>query len=167
MNRKIKFRAWDKRRELMAPLGSLESWFMAMMGSTLEPELVPLFMEDHIIMQYTGLKDSTKWEQLTEVEQKEWLNRGETKETWNGKEIYEGDIVKHPPGSLTKIGVVKHGFEQDWGQTGFIVESIDLMEDYLHKGKYHTSVDTLTLQRNGDYEVIGNIYSNPELLEAT
>jgi len=46
-------------------------------------------------MQYTGLKDSTKWEQLTELEQQDWIKSGKTKEEWNGKEIYEGDIVEH------------------------------------------------------------------------
>jgi len=43
--------------------------------------------------QYTGLKDKAKWEELR-LEQREWLDKGKTKEEWEGKEIYEWDIVK-------------------------------------------------------------------------
>jgi hypothetical protein len=49
------------------------------------------------VCQYTGLKDSTKWEDLTEEERKEWTRHSMPSE-WGGVEIYEGDIIKinHP-----------------------------------------------------------------------
>ena len=46
------------------------------------------------LMQYTGLKDNTKWDNLTHEEQRMWLDSGKTEDEWDGKEIYEGDIVK-------------------------------------------------------------------------
>lgn len=42
--------------------------------------------------QYTGLHDATKWENLPEKEQQEFL-RIHKKEDWNGKKIFEGDIL--------------------------------------------------------------------------
>ena len=47
-----------------------------------------------IPIQYTGLKDNTKWEDLTKEEKDEWIKNGNTKGEWKGKEIYEGDIVE-------------------------------------------------------------------------
>lgn len=40
------------------------------------------------VMQSTGLHDATPWEKTTPEQR-----QGCTKETWNGVEIYEGDIV--------------------------------------------------------------------------
>lgn len=44
---------------------------------------------------YTGLKVNTKWDDLTPEEQRKWLSSGKTEDEWNGKEIYEGDILEH------------------------------------------------------------------------
>lgn len=75
--------------------------------------------EFYEIMQYTGLKDK------------------------NGKEIYEGDIVKHSNG-------IKNVY---WSESSASFQ-MDLSDFVLD-------------QEIGDYnsvEVIGNIYENPELL---
>ena len=74
------------------------------------------------IMQYTGLKDK------------------------NGKEIYEGDIVKgywydHPKPEVMDIEWSDHFY-------GFTITKYPLGIHGLH-----------------DLEIIGNIYQNPELLE--
>jgi len=44
--------------------------------------------------QSTGLKDATKWEDLTEEERVAWTRNGNLPSEWNGKEIYEGDIAQ-------------------------------------------------------------------------
>ncbi|MHB8172125.1 MAG: YopX family protein [Thermincolia bacterium] len=49
-------------------------------------------VDPETVGQYTGLTDSTKWDELTEAEQNKWLGTGKTAEEWNGKEIFEGDI---------------------------------------------------------------------------
>jgi hypothetical protein len=46
------------------------------------------------VEQYTGLLDGTKWEKLTDAERSAWLASGKTKAEWNGKMIFEGDVVK-------------------------------------------------------------------------
>lgn len=43
-----------------------------------------------VVEQYTGLKDNTKWEELTETEK---LKADETSKEWKGKKIYAGDII--------------------------------------------------------------------------
>ena len=88
--------------------------------------LQDLAIDENTLGQYTGLKDK------------------------NGKEIYEGDIVKVLIGSLWYVGKV-------------IYEHSEFTIDVTNNKKLEFGrsgiIERLT-------EVIGNIYDNPELLEA-
>lgn len=124
--REIKFRAWDKERK---------RWTNYSIADDL-----PRFYDKHtgcwktdregerfILCQYTGLKN------------------------YNGKEIYEGDIVKSE-GFFGWIGLAKY---LDNNQS-FVFEAIDK--------NYRGS--RLSLGRTEQYvKILGNIYENPELLE--
>lgn len=66
-----------------------------------------------------------------------------------GREIYEGDIVK------TQYDIAKVLWLDEGAQ--FIVQYIDDPD-----GNWDIMAD---ISCGGDYEVIGNIYENPELLE--
>lgn len=128
--RAIKFRAWDKEQHKMlfneergiALSGKLynesDDWFYAFDDRKGSYE-----GKDIELMQYTGLKDK------------------------NGKDIYEGDILKHQIWSYTAVKVI-------WDDCMFRVITV--------KGEEH-NLPLVSLQTNS-CEVIGNVYENPELL---
>ena len=126
--REIKFRTWDNccnapeyREDGMSDLLETNTFGNLLRFSDAIKELWP----DDVLMQYTGLKDK------------------------NGKEIYEGDILKDKDGAKGKIYWRIYGWDVsvyskpnnfDWPAWAVPVRWIEL-------------------------EVIGNIYENPELLE--
>ena len=68
----------------------------------------------------------------------------------NGKEIYEGDILKLTNGGEIRIGKVIYEY------SGFTIDVINMNKPY---GRVCFSMPKRYI------EVIGNIYENPELLE--
>ena len=129
MSREIKFRAWDKFTKQMPFEG------FHLFGEVLTFHLLSQWCDENPnpnhsssllrpndieIMQYTGLKDK------------------------NGKEIYEGDIVK--AGEL--IGII------EWcnSDSRYIVTN----------GDKNGGLNSFYMKQNA--EVIGNIHENPELL---
>jgi hypothetical protein len=84
------------------------------------------------IMQYTGLKDK------------------------NGKEIYEGDIVRNDEAiRLSKIGMINPTLEKLGVKPPLWLTIIqDIRQLPFYEGQFNDMV-----------EVIGNIYENPELLK--
>jgi uncharacterized phage protein (TIGR01671 family) len=139
--REIKFRAWDKEKKEMFYnfcISNTGGWF----GNDKDDDEDNLF--DHYdfdkieIMQYTGLKDK------------------------NGKEVYEGDVVKVLDGTLLLLN-------RDWIDPKkeeitcqvvfyrgcFVLQTLNINPYYID------------LYKDGRYylEVIGNIYESPELLE--
>jgi len=149
--REIKFRAWDRERKRMLYFSDV--WFcdeynlltFELDRTPFGDEYIDFDLEDNApIMQYIGLKDNTKWEQLTRQEQQDWLDSGKKKEKWNGKEIYEGDIVETDEDCL---GIVEFNMGM------FEVRYLRNVNDVTNPAVIAARV------------TIGNIYENPELLK--
>jgi uncharacterized phage protein (TIGR01671 family) len=88
---------------------------------------------DWPVMQYTGLKDK------------------------NGKEIYEGDILKNIRHGAQLIEVYWEGIRAK--QMGWLDYGGWKFRKIVNDGKMTYAT------YDGDIEVIGNIYENPELVE--
>ena len=135
--REIKFRIWDKDNAYWLP-GELNSSEWLTLNEYIKQE-----QEDNcILMQYTGLKDK------------------------NGKEIYEGDIVKAVGQSENYIQIIEfHNSAESCGR-GWIGRNIKRLANPVKKTPEKDISDRFSyFCWPTTWEVIGNIYENPELLK--
>ena len=117
--RELKFRAWDGERMKQVSTLGFTDDAFVSTPKGSGPR------EDYELMQYTGLKDK------------------------NGKEIYEGDVVRWDSGELDKI---------TWNED---MATFTFAQSPVYPGtKCAVPLGALDLQQ---IEVIGNIYENPEL----
>lgn len=92
-------------------------------------------LQPNTLGQYTGLKDK------------------------NGKEIYEGDILKHSYWDRAPLDVYQQGGKDEY------IEEILIVKYSVESGRYHSDLFTdIDIWICEDSEVIGNIYDNPELV---
>jgi len=129
--REIKFRAWDEEDKWMGEVTTIDfdENFCYIKTRHVEDEN-QFDMNGTPIMQYTGLKDK------------------------NGKEIYEGDILK-----ITCKFELRKGIEID------VVEWVDSCISFGCSDWLLYELASNHEDGEQEFEVIGNIYENPELLE--
>ncbi|EKP96042.1 hypothetical protein LCA211_2897 [Lacticaseibacillus casei 21/1] len=164
MKREIKFRAWDKVHECY--LYDVQGAYDTLSGcvkyengedADYDEECFAGFLDNdqYVVEQYTGLHDK------------------------NGREIYEGDIIKY---HLTReygenydpitLGFIGSDWSVDadifgevriWPSNGVMMTRI-VTDDPEMFDKEHPVPNRRHV--NQECEVVGNIYENPELLEA-
>ncbi|MCI7206453.1 MAG: YopX family protein [Clostridium sp.] len=126
MNREIKFRAWHKDLKKMFKIGQITlekgTWNFEPNDRDFIGMSIPS-QPSFVLMQYTGLHDK------------------------NGKEIYEGDILKVYYKGMSEVGYVE--YDNDYCEYKIII---------------NTDKDYFSLWKSIDLEKIGNKYDNPELL---
>jgi uncharacterized phage protein (TIGR01671 family) len=158
--REIKFRAWDKKSKKMRVVSNIVFDSYSEFSKNIKVKLVNLWGKifpayddgecnndilvqregnTFVLMQYTGLKDK------------------------NGVEIYEGDILKTPCMDDFKdsVGIVEYdnglfcirANKSKVKRPMNTTLSKDLILPFVEADTYH------------GFEIIGNIYENPELLE--
>lgn len=116
--RELKFRAWDKKSKQF-----VDDFIIDRLGNEYQTNKCEFWGDDRdiVLIQYTGLKDK------------------------NGKEIYEGDVIKNYQADINIVNF-------SYGCFGF--------------QNYHAGHIPLHIQGiNEKSEIIGNIYENPELGE--
>lgn len=127
MKREIKFRAWHGKYKGMYGVGCLDFFY----------KKAVLFIDEYYDF----------WVDFDEIELMQFTNFLDK----NGKEIYEGDVVKDEFGRIMKIGF--------W--------NCSLCFIAISKTNFHHAniIEWVTNENFASVEVIGNVYENPELLE--
>lgn len=125
MMREIKFRAWDRERQIMRRVFAINFDFdEAYICRNNPSDCITIdIKQDSVIMQFTGLCDK------------------------NGKEIYEGDIVRLFYEMIEMVGYIKQSDNGEW---------LVWKDERNYLGAY---------DNRNRIVVIGNIYENPNLLE--
>lgn len=140
MNRKIKFRYWNGVTNQMVnnpPMPYKKGWTVEQLFSD----------RGWVWMQFTGLTDR------------------------NGKEIYEGDIlrIEHPKNGekncyaevFWEQSEVRYDHEKNYAELNGYVQWGGWRHRTKHEWNYALHYDGIG---GGNFEVIGNIYENPELI---
>lgn len=138
MQREIKFRAWDKRVNEMHQVHGLTPDTLWLSGKAYPIIFHPL--EHFVLMQYTGLKDK------------------------NGKEIYEGDVVRVTDEDGDMYWTDTAGNEHLVSDGGIGQVSFDFGMWYVDGGPSNGLYDLVKIN-SCLVEVIGNVFENPELIE--
>ena len=144
MGREIKFRAWHKRYKEMYEVTCIDWEAEFVWVKYYDDDREEWFSrEEHIadleLMQYTGLKDN------------------------NGVEIYEGDILTSTEYPFQDEGeYAYHGIiEYDESSAAFLV--VKRVVNPIKRGISDGIAEYF--EEDYNFEIIGNIYGNPELLQ--
>jgi len=137
MSREIKFRAWDKKDLCMR-------------------EATSLLFNSKNVLSHIGFEPFEQQTEYTDYANEFIVMQFTGLHDKNGKEIWEGDVIRT---TLTGVTLSDRVLEVVYGN--------DLAQFYASsEGKWACSLAALAHPQDGDgCEVLGNIYSNPELVK--
>lgn len=148
-----RYRAWDKEFKEMVQVDALVFDEQIIKATYKNGNVVKEDLKNYVLMQSTGLKDK------------------------NGKEIFEGDVLKfndswddccyegYVDGEIEGVNYVEIQSES----TGFIFCKTKYPDSSLfyYANEEHLTFQEILTDSDFEFEVIGNIYENPELLEVS
>ena len=132
--REIKFKVWDEETKRMYSQKDVIVCFDNIGEDVYTKDDIPRALYDYKLMQYTGMKDA------------------------DGKEVYEGDIIK----------IISENVITGWDDVGIIVYDEEYGSYCLEgfDGAYMDEYwDVNNLVIKADMYVIGNKYENKEILK--
>lgn len=148
-----RYRAWDKEFKEMVQVDALVFDEQIIKATYKNGNVVKEELKNYVLMQSTGLTDK------------------------NGKEIFEGDVLKfndswddccyegYVDGEIEGVNYVEIQSES----TGFIFCKTKYPDSSLfyYANEEHLTFQEILTDSGFEFEVIGNIYENPELLEVS
>lgn len=149
----LRFRAWDKEFKEMVQVDALVFDEQIIKATYKNGNVVKEDLKNYVLMQSTGLKDK------------------------NGKEIFEGDILKfndtwsdycyegYVDGEITGVNYVE--IEKETTCFGFGKTRIPESSLFNLVNDEHFTFKELITDTSFEFEIIGNIHTNPELLEVS
>lgn len=143
MKREIKFRAWEKRSNQMFSNDYLvdAGRQLVIFAKRMRPNLPDMENVKGGLMLFTDDKD-------LELMQFTGLHDA------HGKEIFEGDVVRYTIITKDKIEIIP------------CIVYFDMGAFHIKDTRLHGRFDLLSKCEPDDIAVVGNIYENPEFLEA-
>lgn len=120
-----KYRAWDKENKEMLFVRQIDFMFEKVVLGCYEQ----FFIDEVELMQSTGLKDI------------------------NGKEVFEGDIIKDSEGFVAQVV-----YDKEYAGFGLNYQPFDLTDGLS------VTFEELKNEYRNAFEVIGNIFENKDLL---
>lgn len=148
-----RYRAWDKEFKEMVQVDALVFEEQIIKATYKNGNVVKEDLKNYVLMQSTGLKDK------------------------NGKEIYEGDILKfndewdeycyegYVDGVFEGVNYVE--IEKETTCFGFGKTRIPESSLFNLVNDEHLTFKELITDTSFEFEIIGNIHTNPELVEVS
>lgn len=183
MKREIKFRAWDKSKNKWLGMWIFRGGHTGAKNHYDEPEIFDMpkyFEKSTVIMQYTGLKDKNGKEIYEGDLLRIRYNIGEAKEYYTDS-IYSVDVLSFKGLSLNFRKLFNEEDKKNqipisqtlsfaYGnlKTNYVEQKYDQLAVADTEGhNYNSRTSWKENHWSSDFEIVGNIYQNPELLNET